>query len=359
VIPTPSEIVAQLDRYVYGQSRAKRTLATAVHGHYLNVAYSGSVRIKKANVLLFGPSGSGKTYLCQTVARLLDVPFDSITASSISPAGWIGDKAETVVERMYQRAKQRWGKEAWAKALTGICYVDEIDKLAARGQPQGATPGPSGDQHFNTTQVQQALLRVIEGVEIKIDGNSFPTDRVLFIASGAFVGLDLIVRRRETGGRFDRSVKPVNSLRSVIPKDLIDYGLLTEFVGRFPVTAALDPLGEDDLVPIVRDVEDSLLSQKRAMLSVRGCDLEIEEPILRNIARSAIAQGTGARGLQTMIEKLLEPLIYDLESGTTLHIGVNGVERRSGVVSTSDALAPPPSCDGEPTSAAATSERIT
>ncbi len=346
MIPTPTEIVRELDKYVIGQGRAKQTLATAVHQHLLAVAYTGPVRIKKANVLLLGPTGTGKTLLCQTIARLLDLPFESIAATAITPGGWVGDKAETVIERMYQRATSKWGKEAFQRAQVGIAYIDEIDKLAAT-KSQSGPPSMSGDQHFNTTQIQQALLRVIEGIEIKVGGNPFPTDRVLFIASGAFVGLDVVVRRRETGGKFDRSVKPVNPLRTLVPADLVAYGFLPEFVGRFPITVALDPLSEGDLIAIVRDVQDSLVSQKRAMLSVRGCDLEIDEAILRNIARSAIAQGTGARGLQTMVEKLLEPLLLDLPDDTLLRIGQTGVTRESSVSSRADAGAPTPSCDGE------------
>lgn len=345
---TPAEIKTELDRYVVGQDYAKRTIATAVSAHYRLALYQGGVHIKKTNLLLMGPTGSGKTYIMQVIARMLDVPYAAVVATAITPAGWYGEKAESAVAYLYQKAKQRYGKDAFRKAEVGIVYIDEIDKLAARAQK---TPG---DETFNTVQVQQALLRVVESTDVILDGNPLSTSRILFVCSGAFVGLEQQVRTRLSGGRFVRSAPDPHVLRQLLPRDLVDFGFIPEFVGRFPVTTALDPLSEDELIRILRDIDDSLIQQWNARLSTTGSRIEVEESVLRTIARNAIAQGTGARGLDTALWKILEPVIYNIAPGSVMTIGREGIQDSRAVASAGEGIyASPLDFSSEPTAIAA------
>jgi ATP-dependent Clp protease ATP-binding subunit ClpX len=340
-VPTAAEIKAELDRYVVGQDYAKKTISAAVSAHYRLAAYEGPVHIKKSNLLLLGPTGSGKTYTMQVIARMLEVPYAAMVATAITPAGWYGDKPETAVAYLYQKAKQLFGKDAFKKTQTGIIYIDEIDKLAAPLQRRGS------DETFNTVQVQQALLRVIEGVDVILDGNPLNTARILFVVSGAFIGLERWVQMRLVR-RFTRATPDPFILRQLLPVDLINFGFIPEFVGRFPVTAPLELLSESDLVHILRDVKDSLVQQWQARLSIDGCTLEVDEVVLRHVARTAIMQGTGARGLETAFWKILEPALVNLEPGTHVHLSELGIGRAPVISEGEVVQASPLSFDSEP-----------
>jgi ATP-dependent Clp protease ATP-binding subunit ClpX len=351
VIPSPAQVRAQFNEFVVGQEDAKRTLAAAMVSHYRMVEYSGDVRIGKSNVLMLGPTGSGKTYLVQVAARLFQVPFAQINATAITPSGWAGADPESVIVDLWRRAKAK--KIDWQSAQRGIVYIDEIDKLAAKKDQHDPTAAGAGG--FSTIQIQQALLKVIEGTQVTVDGNPFSTDNVLFIASGAFVGLEQIIHKRQAGGRFTRSLPPPNILRFLEVRDLLEYGFIPEFAGRFPVSAVVQTLTEGEMIAILRDVKDSLLAQEQAKLSVTGCTLEFDEETLRLIVRQALTQGTGARGLRTILAKRLEPILDDLEPDTDVLVtsaGVHKNRRRVASEGSSLALEPPPAFTGESTAAA-------
>lgn len=329
-IPTPAEIKTHLDKYVVGQERAKRTLSVAVSNHYRMAAYGGDTRISKSNILILGPTGSGKTFMVQTIARFLNVPFSAISATAITPPGWAGADPEQCIKdlALASRRLNPENKIDWAAARHGIVYIDEVDKLAQ--QKQESSQVSSG---FTQIGIQQSLLKMVEGEMVIISGNPLPTDQILFIASGAFVGLERYISLRELKGRLPMKSRPdPTTFRRVIPQDLIQFGLIPEFVGRFPVVTALDPLTIDDLVHVLRDVEDSLLKQVRARASVTGSAIEVDEVVIRRWAQMAIEQGVGARGLRTMVEKFLEPVWEQIRPEETMRFTAEGIVR-GGVLS--------------------------
>ena len=338
--PTPREIVARLDRSVVGQDRAKRTLAVAVSNHFVRLIDSSDrdstapivtdaalryVNIEKSNVLLIGPSGSGKTHLAKALAECVGVPFAVADATTLTEAGYVGEDVETVLYKLLLSA----GGNV-AEARQGIVYLDEIDKLGG-GRVHGTKDMRLGVQH--------ALLRMIEGTVAnvppsggyKVVGETcipFDTANVLFICGGAFVGLEEIVARRLGRGatfgfdppaaeRHDESAHP---LHQVLPEDVEDFGLIPELLGRLPIIATLDDLGVEDLVRILQEPKNSLLGQYCKLLKYRHVRLEFTEGAIRAIAESAHERGTGARGLRAIVERVLEPVLFDPKPWTTARI---------------------------------------
>ncbi len=330
-IPSPREIVAHLDRSVVGQDRAKRTLAVAVSNHFvrlLDAAERGSpapivadaslrhVAIEKSNVLLIGPSGSGKTHLARALAESLNVPFAVADATTLTEAGYVGEDVESVLHKLLVAANMDVGV-----AQGGIVYLDEMDKLGG-GRVHGTKDMRLGVQHALLKMIEGTVASVPPGGGYKTVGENcipFDTINVLFICGGAFVGLeDIIARRLGRGASFGfdlsgaaRHDEAVNPLHHVLPEDLERFGLIPELVGRLPVIATLDDLGVDDLVRILKEPTNSLIGQYRKLLKYRHACLSFTDDALMEIARMAHARGTGARGLRSIVERVVEDILYD------------------------------------------------
>lgn len=329
-LPTPSEFVKLLDEHVIGQEEVKKTLATAVYNHYSRLLSLGKhedvneelkdVKIEKSNILMIGPTGCGKTLLAKTIAKILNVPFAIADATTLTEAGYVGEDVENVVRYLYNNA----GGDV-AKTEQGIVWIDECDKIASKTQNVSITRDVSGEG------VQQALLKIVEGTTCRFPpkgGRKHPdqeyveidTSNILFICGGAFVGLEDIVENRiktNTGGvtigfgAVTAQDNVVNQSTKVRPEDLVEFGLIPEFVGRMPIIAEMKELTEDELVRVLTEPKNSITKQYRKLLLQSGINLSYDNAALRSLAKRAIERGTGARGLRAEMEEVMKDIMFN------------------------------------------------
>lgn len=333
-LPTPHEIYDELSQYVMGQEQAKRAMSVAVYNHYRRILSGDDevpegqegVELAKSNILLLGPTGTGKTLLAQTLARFLEVPFAIADATTLTEAGYVGEDVENILLKLITAADGDV-----SRAEVGIVYVDEIDKVARKAENLSITRDVSGEG------VQQALLKILEGTEASVPpqgGRKHPqqelihidTRNILFICAGAFVGLDKIVAdrigRRGIGfsGKLGRNVEDYEDelMASVMPQDLQKFGMIPEFIGRIPVITSTRELTEDDLVVILTTPRNALIKQYKRMFQIEGVELDFTQEALRQIAHLAVERETGARGLRSICEEVLQDVMFDLPSDLSI-----------------------------------------
>lgn len=334
-LPTPREIFDHLQEYVIGQEAAKRALSVAVYNHYKRIRAQESsafeakellatdgedVEIAKSNILLVGPTGSGKTYLAQTLAKKLNVPFAVADATSLTEAGYVGEDVENILLKLIQAADGDI-----QKAQRGIIYIDEIDKISRKADNPSITRDVSGEG------VQQALLKILEGTDASVPpqgGRKHPqqeflkinTSNILFIVAGAFAGIEEIVGGRVGrkgigfGASIEQAAKESDILTKLMPEDLLKFGLIPEFIGRLPVLATLGKLTESDLKRILTEPKNALVKQYKRMFALDGVELIFEDGAIAAIARQAVERDTGARGLRSIMESILQPVMFDVPS---------------------------------------------
>lgn len=356
--PKPIQIKEHLDRYIIGQEAAKETLSVAVYNHYKRLAVEAKhprrsledderVEIDKSNILLLGPSGTGKTLLASTLARIVGVPFVIADATTLTQAGYVGEDVESILARLLDAANGHRETAEW-----GMVYIDEVDKLARQGETAHGTRDVSGEG------VQQALLKLVEGTQVKLGGKGrkdggeptlIDTRNILFVVGGAFAGLEQVLKRRRNEGSFGigfhaelgssegTEQRDPDLYRDTHPDDLRQFGLIPEFIGRFPVIVGLHDLDEAALVRILTEPKNALVRQYRELFQFEGVELEFTSDALTAIAHKAIERGTGARGLRSVLETLLQRPMFQLPSlegvvgcrvGVEAVLGVGGVEWR-------------------------------